>query len=295
MICYNQIQKKPRKITKGGDSLKGNIFDIQRFSLHDGPGIRTTVFLKGCPLSCAWCHNPEGLSTAENVRFFPEKCIGCSRCGGRRGEGEAELCPAEAQVKYLRSMSLEELLPILLADRDFYRDGGGVSFSGGECLLQYRFVLEVEKLLRREGVGCVIDTSGCVPWEAFEATLPYTDIYLYDVKAADSELHFRYTGRGNEQIIENLQRLSDRGARIKVRVPVIPSVNDSDEEMTAIRDIIAPLGSVEEVTLIPYHTLGKSKYATVGLTPRFDAPYPITEARLRELRELFSPLGIPII
>jgi pyruvate formate lyase activating enzyme len=271
--------------------MQGLIFDIQRFSVHDGPGIRTTVFMKGCPLRCAWCHNPEGLSPHIEPRYFSEKCIGCGACGGRHVIENAKICPADAITASARVIDTDELLDELIRDVDFYTDGGGVTFSGGECLMQSDFVTEVQKKLYKKGIHTVIDTSGCVPWENISPTLPYTDIYLYDVKIADSKLHKRYTGRTNSLILENLRRLDSAGARIWIRTPIIPDVNDSEEEMTAIKDIISTLYNVERVTLMPYHTLGKSKYETLSMTPPYSTDKVIDNATLRSFRDIFSSAG----
>ena len=278
---------------KGGTAVTGMIFDIQRFSVHDGPGIRTTVFMKGCPLRCKWCHNPEGLSPAPQVQFLGEACIGCGRCGGERTREAALLCPSGALKLLGQAWSPEALLEAVLADREFYGAEGGVTFSGGECLLQYPFVAHMLRLLKERGIRTAVDTSGEVPWEAFEAVLPYCDTYLYDVKTADPELHRSCTGRDNAQILQNLRELSHRGADLWIRIPVIPGVNDSEEEIRAMGRILAPLG-VRSVTLIPYHTLGQSKYATLGMSPGFDTEKSVTGTQLRELRELLRSFGLNV-
>ena len=273
--------------------MTGMIFDIQRFSVHDGPGIRTTVFMKGCPLRCRWCHNPEGLSVAPQVQFLQEECIGCGRCGGARTESAALGCPSGALKILGKEWAPEALLEAVLADREFYEPDGGATFSGGECLLQHRFVAHMLRLLKEQGVHTAVDTCGAVPWEAFEAVLPYCDTFLYDVKTADLDLHKRYTGQDNVQILQNLRELSRRGADLRIRIPVIPGVNDSPDEIRAIGAILAPL-SVRSVTLIPYHTLGKSKYATLGMTPGFETEKAVTGPQLRELQELLRSLGLNV-
>ena len=273
--------------------MTGMIFDIQRFSVHDGPGIRTTVFMKGCPLRCRWCHNPEGLSGAPQVQFLREECIGCGRCGGERTEEAAKICPSGALKVLGKEWSPEALMKAVLADRDFYGPDGGVTFSGGECLLQYGFVAHVLRLLKERGIHTAVDTSGAVPWEAFEAVLPYCDTFLYDVKAADPELHKRYTGGDNAQILQNLRELSRRGADLRIRIPVIPGVNNTDEEIRAIGAILSPLG-VRSVTLIPYHTLGRSKYATLNMKCGYETKKAVTETRLRELQEHLQIFGLNV-
>lgn len=272
--------------------LKGRIFDIQRFSVHDGPGIRTTVFMKGCPLHCPWCHNPEGLSYAVQHRFLKEECIGCGCCGGKHTKENAALCPTEALQIVGRDVSSEELLCELLRDRDFYGSDGGVTFSGGECLLQHEFVAEMLRLVKGKGISTAVDTSGAVEWSRIEATLPHTDIYLYDIKCASPDTHEKFTGLDNRLILENLERLDECGKRIFIRTPVIPSFNDDIEEMKKIAHILSRLTNVERLTLIPYHTLGKNKYETLGEKPPFNTDERISNEKLEEYKEIFIENGI---
>ena len=274
--------------------MKGTFFDIQRFSVHDGPGIRTTVFMKGCPLRCAWCHNPEGLTMAPQVQFFREACIGCKRCGGNRNLAAAEKCPAGALKQVGRAYAPQELLEEVLADRDFYGSDGGVTFSGGECLLQAEFVTEMLRLIKAQGITTAIDTCGCVPWENIQATLGLCDTYLYDIKCADDALHRRFTGWGNGLILNNLKKLGQSGANIWIRVPVIPDVNDTVEEMARVADIAASTKGAAQVTLMPYHTLGKSKYETLSLVPGYNTEKIITPAKLAEFAALFTSRGLKV-
>ena len=267
--------------------MTGTIFDVQRFSLHDGAGIRTTVFMKGCPLRCGWCHNPEGLSGELCAQFFEAECIGCNRCGGRHELAFAEKCPTGALKVSGEKIEEHQLLEKVLCDAEFYGDDGGVTFSGGECLLQADFVARMLQAVKENGFTTAVDTCGCVPWTSFEKTLPYCDTYLYDIKCADSALHKKYTGKSNELILENLQKLSDSGARIWLRVPVIPDVNDSDGEMAEIAKIAGKINA-EKITLMPYHTLGKSKYKTLGLTPAYETEKMISGQRIAQLKKIFD-------
>ena len=268
--------------------MKGVIFDIQRFSVHDGPGIRTTVFMKGCPLRCRWCHNPEGLSRELQLQYIKSACIGCGRCGKRDSLEDAANCPAMALKVCGRSITSDEVLEEVLRDRMFYGASGGITFSGGECLVQADFVAEVLRKAKELGLHCAIDTSGCVPWEAFEKTLPFCDLYLYDVKCMDPVLHREQTGQENTRILENLQQLATRGKEIWIRVPVIPGFNNTPVEMKAIAEYVAKLPGVTQVTLMPYHTLGASKYETLGIEQPFDISLRISEAEMDSFRKIFT-------
>lgn len=274
--------------------MTGMIFDIQRFCVHDGPGIRTTVFMKGCPLRCRWCHNPEGLSPFPQAQFFEEECIGCGRCGGLRTEEGTSQCLSGALKLVGTSYTPEALLEAVLKDRDFYGSQGGVTFSGGECLLQADFVRHMLKLLKAEGITTAIDTCGAVSWEAFEKTLDLCDTYLYDIKCANAYLHREYTGHGNRLILENLKKLSEMHSGIRIRIPVIPAFNDSREEMAAIARLLMPLPGIQSVTLIPYHTLGKSKYKTLGMTPGYHTDKQISPESLAQLKQLLEACGLPM-
>jgi pyruvate formate lyase activating enzyme len=274
--------------------MNGTIFDIQRFSVHDGPGIRTTVFMKGCPLRCRWCHNPEGLSVSQELQFFKEKCIGCGRCGDRASLEAAAKCPTEALAVCGRRISAEDALKEVLKDRIYYGNSGGITFSGGECLLQADFVASVLSLAKAEGIHTAIDTCGCVTWEAIEKTLPFCDLYLYDIKCINPDTHKAFTGVDNSLIIENLKKLSETGKEIWIRTPVIPGFNDTESEMTQIADLLSPLSGIRQITLMPYHTLGASKYETLGLTYPYDTSLRIDEATLASFKRIFESRNIPI-
>ena len=238
------------------------IFEIKRFAVHDGDGIRTTAFLKGCPLRCVWCHNPEGLSGMPEEAFYAHKCISCGEC---RKEGfTAEQCLGEARTLYGREMTVGELLPLLLEDRDFYENsGGGVTLSGGECLLQADFCASLLKELKAAGIGTAVDTCGYVPREAFERVMPYTDVFLYDLKAFDEEVHKRCTGVSNKLILENLRYLDACGCKIEIRIPYVPDYNDG--EIEAIARFLSTLKHVTKVRVLAYHSYARSKYEALGL------------------------------
>lgn len=274
--------------------MEGIIFDIQRFSVHDGPGIRTTVFMKGCSLRCGWCHNPEGLRPEPQVQFFQEHCVGCGRCGGQRELENVSKCPAGALKQVGKAYTPEELLNEVLADLDFYGADGGVTFSGGECLLQADFVAHMLGLLKARGVTTAVDTCGNVPWENIKKALSCCDTWLYDIKCVHPETHRKFTGSSNDRILENLQKLGQTGANIWIRVPVIPEFNDNRQEMEKIAETAAAVPGVKQVTLMPYHTLGKSKYRTLGLAPGYDTEKIIDQGRLADFKALFADKGLMV-
>ena len=275
--------------------MTGIVFDIQRFSVHDGPGIRTTVFLKGCPLRCQWCHNPEGLSPNIQLQYFEDHCIGCGRCGSRENLTDSENCPSEALKICGRTIEEDELLAEILKDKMFYGDNGGVIFSGGECLMQADFVTSVLTRAKAMGLHCTIDTSGFVPWSSIEKTLNCCDLYLYDIKCMNPARHKEYTGVDNGLILDNLKRLSEYGKEIWIRIPVIPDFNNTSGEMTSIADFVLTLPSVSQVTLMPYHTLGASKYKTLGLSYPFDTSKKIAESDLESFQKIFIDRKITLI
>ena len=269
----------------------GTIFDIQRFSVHDGPGIRTTVFMKGCPLRCQWCHNPEGLFGNIQLQYFKEHCIKCGRCGTRTSLEDAAKCPTEALKVCGRKLEATEVFQEVLKDQLFYGEDGGVTFSGGECLLQADFVAEVLAMAKEQGISTVVDTSGYVPWQSFEKVLDVCDLFLYDIKTMDREKHKQYTGVDNGLILENLCRLAKRNKPVWIRVPVIPDVNDSIEEISRIAEFLKQFDNIKDITLMPYHTLGKSKYETLGLTCPYGTDKQITKQKLAEFEQIMKEVN----
>ena len=245
------------------------VFDIRRTSTVDGPGIRTTIFFKGCNLDCFWCHNPESKSPKAQLGLFAEKCIRCGVCQKACTHPEGcvlcgmcvENCPAEARKLYGGIYSADELHRILLADRDYYlATGGGVTFSGGECMLYPEFIRDLAKMCIDSGIRVAVDTAGNVPWTHFERVLPYVDCFLYDIKALGPELHRAGTGAGNALILENLEKLIPTGKTILIRTPVIPGYNDGDE-LERISRYCAVRGLPHEK--LKYHTIGESKKAAL--------------------------------
>ena len=275
--------------------MKATIFDIERNSYVDGPGIRTTVFFKGCNLRCAWCHNPESQSPNPQMMFYKNKCTGCGKCKEKcpYSQEKCELCgkctiycPHDAREICGKEYTVDEVMREILKDKAFYdNSGGGVTFSGGECMLQIDFLEEILKECKKNGIQTAIDTAGQVPFEYFERIIPYTDLFLYDVKCLDAEKHKHYTGVENGLILKNLATLLHRGSRIWVRRPVIPAVNDTVEEMRGIKELIFSHGSPEKVELLPYHAMGEHKYATIGKEAQiFSVP---SEEKMMRLKKIF--------
>ena len=261
---------------------KGIITDIKHFAIHDGDGIRTTVFFKGCPLRCVWCHNPEGLSQRPETAFYAHKCISCGEC---LKEGfTADDCLGKARVLYGRAVTADDLIPELLEDKDFYlSSGGGVTLSGGECLVQADFCSELLERLKAEGINTALDTCGCVPWDSFEKVLPFTDTVLFDLKAVDEEVHKLCTGVSNKLIIENLRRLDGLGANIEIRIPFVPGYNDGEIEKMA--ELLSSLPSIKRMRVLPYHNLAGSKYEALGMVNTLPDRLP-TDKEVERAREI---------
>ena len=266
--------------------MRGRIFDIKRFSLHDGPGIRTVVFMKGCPLRCAWCHNPESQSGSWELFFFPEKCLGCGACarvcpnGAHRMEDGRHVldralctrcfaCAAECGAGALRQVGREvevdEVMREVLADKDCYeRSGGGLTVSGGEPLAQPEFVLDLLKEAKKNGIRTAVDTSGYAEVEVLEKFLGVAELFLYDIKETDAARHLEYTGVPLEPILRNLRFLDDRGAELIVRAPLIPGYNDRPEHRAAVEELTKNLKHVREVEFLAPDRFGEEKLRWLG-------------------------------
>lgn len=254
--------------------LTATIFDIQRNSYVDGPGIRTTVFFKGCNLRCAWCHNPESQSPKPQMMFYKNKCTGCGKCKEKCPNnlescelcGKCTLyCPHDARELCGKEYTVDEVMREILKDKVFYENsGGGVTFSGGECMLQIDFLEEILKACKENGIHTAVDTAGHVPFEYFERILSYTALFLYDVKCFTEQLHIEGTGISNKRILENLTRLSrETSVDIIVRIPLIPTFNDDINELQKIASFLHPL-RIRNVELLPYHPMGEHKYEALG-------------------------------
>ena len=305
--------------------IRGRIFNVQRFSVHDGPGIRTTVFLKGCPLRCLWCHNPESIRGEPLLVRFESRCLHCGRCveacpTGRlaaleRGEADAapectlcgtcaEVCPAEARQLVGRWVTVGELLSEVLRDRIFFDDsGGGVTFSGGEPLSQPQFLAAALEACHGAGVRTTVDTSGFCRRSDLLRIAPWTDLFLFDLKHMDDGRHRELTGASSRRILENLSALADRlaasgggdggeEAGIRIRVPVIPGMNDDPANLAAVARFAASLPGVRRIDLLPYHAHGVGKLERLGEPPPAEAIEPIDPERLDRLVALVRSAGL---
>ncbi len=293
---------------------RGMIFNLQRYSVQDGPGIRSTVFLKGCPLRCAWCHNPEGISPEREILVLENRCVVCLEC--RRacpvGSGEEEAgvlparderchfcgqcvaaCPSEARLMAGREVTVSQLLEELLRDRIFYEEsGGGVTFSGGEPLAQPEFLLAVLRACKAEGIHTAVDTCGLAATRHVLAVAPFTDLFLYDLKLMDEARHRQFTGVSNTLILGNLKALSGVHRQIWIRVPVIPGVNDSAADLEAAARFAGGIPGVCQVNLLPYHRIGVAKFHRLGLEPELAATPPPSEGSLSVARAIFARAGM---
>lgn len=290
--------------------IQGSIFNIQRYTIHDGPGIRTEIFMKGCPLSCKWCGNPESRAQEVQVGFYASKCIGKDKCGLCRDVCEqedgqcigcmkcAESCPSDAIKQWGTIVSIEEVMDIIRRDVNYYESsGGGVTISGGEPLLQAEFTKAILKQCRDEGFHTCLESTFCVDWNIIVDVTNHADMLITDIKHMDDKLHERYTGVSNQKILENLARLSGLEKPIIIRIPVIPGINDDVGNMEETADFILGEmgGRVQTIQLLPFMRLGEEKYQSLGMD------YPMKELdfdrdrfqqQIRDLATYFAKRGI---
>ena len=300
------------------EDTKGTIFNIQHYAIHDGPGIRTIVFLKGCPLRCLWCQNPESQDSRPVVFFNAEMCTGCGMCveacpevaiqiidGKSRtdrrrcmGNGKcADVCPNEARSLMGRYITAREVFEDVSADAIFYQNSdGGVTLSGGDPVAQPGFTVSILKLCREAGIHTAIETCGFSKWEVLKGILEYADLVLYDIKHMDSAKHKAYTGVPNELILENAKKIHEElKLPMLARVPIIPGHNDSPENMESTAQFIAnDLGGSAKVHLLPYHRLGESKHERMEEFDKSTSIEPPSEEHMEGLRKIFESVGLTV-
>ena len=267
--------------------MKGIITDIQKFSLHDGAGIRTTVFFKGCNMRCNWCHNPETIAVQPQKAFYAEKCIHCGHCNQ---------CPTGARVTIGREMDVEDVLREVAADLPYYQEsGGGVTLSGGEPQMQADFAAELLKRCKSLGINTAIETNLSLPFERMEKLLPYLDQVFFDIKLWDDEQHIRNTGVSNKTVLENARKLAEAGKPAVARTPLIPGLTDTDENIQAIAAFVCTLPNVTAYEILNFNPLGESKYQALGQEAVHAGKRPLKRDALKRLADLAAKYGVKVL
>lgn len=292
---------------------EGWVYDIQRFSLHDGPGIRTTVFLKGCSLKCVWCHNPESQFSLPEIAEFKDRCMGCGRCievcpqkaitetkwsidreTCTRCGRCAEVCPSGARKIMGKKMGAEDVLREVRKDKLFYKNsGGGMTLSGGEPLRQALFSRQLLRMCKKENIHTAIETCGYTNWSNFNKILPFTDLVFYDVKHINPLRHKVFTRKSNELILENLRKMVEEGANIVIRIPLIPGYNDAEGDIMATAEFLKSLKYIKRIELLSYHKLGEAKYDRIGREYGLTINPP-GEDRINKTKELLESYGFEV-
>lgn len=296
------------------NSCLGLIFDVQRYSIHDGPGIRTTVFFKGCPLRCWWCHNPEGIDSGKELMYFEYKCMHCGSCAHVCPMGAIEFdgipiirrsmciacgscsaaCPSDALKLIGKEYTVGELMKEIERDVLYFdNSGGGITFSGGEPLYQHEFLLEVLKECKKIDIHRTLDTSGFAPQEVLASVVDYVDLFLYDLKLIDEKEHIKYTGVSNAQIKENLRFLVDYGRAkdVIIRFPVIPEITDTADNVEALAEFISSMKGLKEIDLLPFHDISE-KYNRLDKDYKMTVHKSPSRERLLAIKERFEGIGL---
>jgi pyruvate formate lyase activating enzyme len=296
--------------------LTGTVFDIKKYAIHDGPGIRTTVFLQGCPLSCWWCHNPESQSLGPVLLYRANRCVLCETCLASCSQNaisisgsvitdraKCDVCGKCAEVCYHgarqvsgREMTVAEVMAEVERDTPFYdQSGGGVTFSGGEPLGQRLFLAELLRECKMREIHTVVDTSGFAAWDVFDGIRKNVDLFLYDLKIIDDDRHKHFTGVSNVIILRNLQRLAQCGAQLEIRIPLIPGINDDLDNLRQSAAFIAELpGNIIEVDLMAYHDIAEAKYQSLGMDYQLSGTLPPSEDTMLEVTQYFKDLGLNV-
>ena len=321
MLCARFLKEKaiPNAAISadvGSAMKKGILFDIRRYAIHDGPGIRTTVFFKGCPLRCWWCHNPEGQNSDPELVYKKSRCTLCGECAkscrqeaislgtqyislDRRScvvcDNCSRACPSEALLIAGKRMSDNDVLEEIEKDRAFYEEsGGGVTFSGGEPLLQPDFLNALLTECKERGIHTIVDTCGFARYEIIDRIRDKVDLFLYDIKTMDTRMHRKLTGASNEQILMNLKKLAKNGSSIVIRFPIIPGINDCDENVERTAKFIGSLPNIQQVNLLPYHRAGIEKYKSLGKPYKLEKTQPPTNQQTKAIKEKLEASGMKV-
>jgi len=295
--------------------MKGYIFDIKHFAVHDGPGIRTTVFFKGCPLQCVWCHNPESIQAKPQLGYIAHKCVNCGRCAAVCPTGAqymddtgihrydrskctfcgkcTDVCYGKVLTLYGRYAEADGIFAELMEDADFYESsGGGVTLSGGECLLQADFCAQLLQKLHMHGIHTAVDTCGAVSPEKLQTVMPYTDLFLYDIKAIDDDIHKKCTGSSNRLILDNLRYLDTAGKSVEIRIPCVPGWNM--DQLEKIGSFLCTLHHITGVRLLPYHNYAGTKYNSLGMKNTLPENLP-TDDEMALAQKILETHGLKIL